>query len=148
MSRTGIRSLLLLLLVLPVIGATNNSIVNGLYRIESRLIMPNLAENLRYARQAESHCLQSESLPTLQYSLLLPILRHVSLTDCQLQPYRIQPKSIDLNLLCQGEKSATGVARIYVTGDLIRSNLDVRMGGKNMTFSQNSTAVRQSDCKS
>ena len=126
------------------LGAADNSA--GLYQVRSRLIMPNLAENLRYAKQTEQHCLADVGDDTFDYSVLLPILSHVSLANCRLNKTLQQENVVNFQLVCSGERNATGVARINIGKNKINSQLDIQMGGKNMTFSQYSEAIRQQDC--
>ena len=140
------RVLISVLCILSVAVAWSVEISPGLYKIRSRLIMPNLAENLRYAQQAETHCLMGVTDDAFNYSLLLPILKHVSLANCRLNKTQQQQNLVDLRLVCPGEKNATGVARINIEKDRISAQLDIQMGGKNMTFSQYSIAIRQRGC--
>ena len=96
--------------------------------------MPHLEENLRYATTREQRCLQLDDLDSL-----FPILRHPALEGCHLNDrYR---------LVCANPQVASGTARLDAAGGRIAGILDVKMGGKNMTFSQRVEAVRQRDCE-
>jgi len=96
--------------------------------------MPHLEENLRYATTREQRCLQPDDLDSL-----FPILRHPSLEGCHLNDrYR---------LVCANPQVASGAARLDAAGERIAGTLDIKMGGKNMTFSQRVEAVRQRDCE-
>ena len=96
--------------------------------------MPNLEENLRYANTREQRCLQPDDLDSL-----FPILRHPALEGCHLNGrYR---------LVCANPQVASGTARLDAAGGRITGILNVKMGGKNMTFSQRVEAVRQRDCE-
>jgi Protein of unknown function (DUF3617) len=114
----------------------------GLYEITARTVMPHLEENLRYATTREQRCLRLEEL-----AALFPILRHPSLEGCRLDEERRRGSSIRYRLVCASPQVASGTARLDVAGERIAGILEVKMGGKNMTFSQRIEAVRQRDCE-
>jgi hypothetical protein len=103
--------------------------------------MPHLEENLRYATTREQRCLQLD-----EFAALFPILRHPSLEGCHLDDERRHGSSVRYRLVCASPQVASGTARLESAGERIAGILEVRMGGKNMTFSQRSEAVRQGDC--
>jgi hypothetical protein len=106
---------------------------SGLYDITTQTVMPNLEENLRYAATREQRCVNIDD-----FDSLFPILRHPSLEGCHLdERYR---------LVCADPQIASGAARLDSAGARIAGTLEVKMGGKNMTFSQRIEAVRQRDC--
>jgi hypothetical protein len=105
----------------------------GLYEITARTVMPNLEENLRYATTRERRCVSLD-----EFDAWFPILRHPSLEGCHLdERYR---------RACANPQVATGAARLDGAGERIAGTLEVKMGGKNMTFFQRIEAVRQRDC--
>lgn len=106
---------------------------SGLYDITTQTVMPNLEENLRYATTREQRCLQLDDLNSL-----FPILRHPSLEGCHLDDRH--------RLVCANPQVASGTARLDAAGERIAGILEIKMGGKNMTFSQRIDAVRQRDC--
>jgi hypothetical protein len=114
----------------------------GVYEITARTVMPNLEENLRYATTLEQRCLQLDDLASL-----FPILRHPSLEGCHLDDERRRGSSIRYRLICASPQVASGAARLDAAGERIAGILEVKMGGKNMTFSQRIEAVRQRDCE-
>ena len=96
--------------------------------------MPNLEENLRYATTREQRCVNLDD-----FDSLFPILRHASFEGCHLgHGYR---------LVCANPEVASGTARLDAAGERIAGILEVKMGGKNMTFSQRIEAVRLRDCE-
>ena len=96
--------------------------------------MPNLEENLRYATTREQRCVNLDDLDSW-----FPILRHPSLEGCHLNDrYR---------LVCANPQVASGAARLDAAGERIAGTLEVKMGGKNMTFHQRIEAVRLRDCE-
>jgi len=103
--------------------------------------MPHLEENLRYATTREQRCLQPDEL-----AALFPVLRHPSLEGCHLDDERRHGSSVRYRLVCASPEVASGTARLDVAGERIAGILEVKMGGKNMTFSQRIEAVRQGGC--
>jgi hypothetical protein len=114
----------------------------GLYEITAQTVMPHLEENLRYATTREQRCLQPD-----EPSALFPILRHPSLEGCRLDEERRRGSSMRYRLVCASPQVASGTARLDAAGERIAGILDIKMGGKNMTFSQRIEAFRQRDCE-
>ena len=104
--------------------------------------MPHLEENLRYATTREQRCLHLD-----EFAALFPILRHPSLEGCHLDGERRRGSSVRYRLVCANPQVASGTARLDAAGERIAGILEVKMGGKNMTFSQRIEAVRQRDCE-
>lgn len=105
--------------------------------------MPHLEENLRYATTHEKRCLNHHEL-----SSAFPILNHESLKGCKLDNgYRLED-AVSYLLVCEGGHGTTGAARWYLGADQIRGTLNVKLGGKNMTFSQHITAKPLGECVS
>jgi hypothetical protein len=113
----------------------------GLYEITARTVMPHLEENLRYAVTQEQRCLQLEEL-----AALFPILRHPSLEGCRLADERRRGSNVRYGLVCVNPQVASGTAQLDAAGEHIAGILEIKMGGKNMTFSQRIEALRQGDC--
>ena len=95
--------------------------------------MPHLEENLRYAVVREQRCLRLDD-----FNSLFPILRHPSLEGCHLDDRH--------RLVCANPQVASGSARLDTAGGRVAGTLEVKMGGKNMTFDQRIDAVRLRDC--
>ena len=96
--------------------------------------MPHLEENLRYAVVREQRCLRLD-----EPGSWFPILRHPSLEGCRLN---------DRNrLVCASPQVASGSAQLDAAGTRVAGTLEVKMGGKNMTFHQRIEAVRLRDCE-
>jgi len=113
----------------------------GVYEITVETVMPHLEENLRYATTRERRCLRDASLASV-----FPILQYASLDGCRLgQPTR-DGETIRYLLVCENPQVATGVARLDTEANRIVGTLDVKMGGKNMTFTQRIEATRHAEC--
>jgi len=121
----------------------SESMPPGLYEVTSETVMPHLEENLRYATTREKRCLSHQEL-----SFAFPILSHVSLKGCKLDnEYRLED-AVSYLLECEGGHGTTGTARWYLGADQIRGTLEVKLGGKNMTFQQRITAKPLGACMS
>lgn len=114
----------------------------GSYEITARTVMPHLEENLRYATTRERRCLRGHEL-----SSVFPILRHPSLEGCKLGKQSRRGGAIRYLLVCASPQVATGSARLDEGPRHIAGLLEIKMGGKNMTFAQRIEAVRQGECE-
>jgi uncharacterized protein DUF3617 len=128
-------------LLCAALWASDEALVPGTYEITARTVMPHLEENLRYATTRERRCLRGEELASV-----FPILRHHSLEGCKLGAETRSGGTIRYVLACASPQVATGAARLDAAPDRIIGNLEIKMGGKNMTFSQRIDAVRHGDC--
>jgi hypothetical protein len=112
-----------------------------LYEVITETGMPHLDANLRYAVTRENRCLTDEELASA-----FPILSHPSLADCKLQQERRDAHAVSYLLVCQGGHGTTGNASWRVGEQLTVGQLDVKLGGKNMTFFQRMTAKPLGQC--
>lgn len=105
--------------------------------------MPHLEENLRYATRVELACTNPRELSTAFW-----MLRDVSLQDCELIQVSEEREAVSLyRLECHGGHGTTGSARWEFDSNMISGTLDVRLGGKNMTFYQRITAKEVGKCE-
>ena len=121
--------------------ASGEAVAPGSYEITARTLMPHLEENLRYATTRERRCLRGDELASV-----FPILRHHSLEGCKLGAETRSGGTIRYVLACASPQVATGAARLDAASGRISGSLEIKMGGKNMTFSQRIDAVRHGDC--
>jgi hypothetical protein len=112
-----------------------------LYEVTTETGMPHLEENLRYAVTRENRCLAGADLASA-----FPILQSASLADCTLRHERRQGDAVTYLLVCDGGHGTTGSARWRVGETLIAGTLNVKLGGKNMTFFQRVTAKPLGPC--
>ncbi len=122
--------------------ASDQVVRSGTYEITVETVMPNLEENLRYATTRERRCLHSDEL-----SSVFPILHHPSLEGCKLGDESWRGDTIRYLLVCASPQVATGVARLDTGPGRVAGILEIKMGGKNMTFAQRIEAVRQGECE-
>ena len=104
--------------------------------------MPHLEENLRYATTRERRCLRGD-----EPSAAFPILQHPSLEGCRLDSGRRRGDTTRYRLVCASPQVATGSARLEAGPGRFAGVLEIKMGGKNMTFAQRIEAVRQGECE-
>ncbi|MGH8728040.1 MAG: DUF3617 domain-containing protein [Burkholderiales bacterium] len=112
-----------------------------LYEITTETGMPHLEDNLRYAATREKRCLSQGDLATA-----FPILKHHSLEGCKLDIETRVEDTLTYLLSCQAAHGKTGTAQWQLGADQLMGRLDVRMGGKNMTFYQRITAKPVGEC--
>jgi hypothetical protein len=111
-----------------------------LYEVTTEIGMPHLEENLRYATVRETSCLTSFD------PLSFPILKHEALKGCHLDHENLCDETSCYALSCIGQHGTTGEARWRIDGNQIRGTLNVKLGGKNMTFYQRMTFTQVGDC--
>lgn len=110
------------------------------YAITTETGMPHLEESLRYAVRREMRCLDPHDL-----SAVFWMLDDVSLQDCRLVKAAQARDSARYDLLCTGGHGTSGTARWDIQPGRLRGTLDVKLGGKNMTFHQRVVATPAED---
>ena len=132
-----------LILTALMCGSTTSSdaTASDLYDVTIETGMPHLEENLRYAVQREQRCLAHSEVFSV-----FPALRHASLADCKLDDERVHDDVSTWTLACTGGHGTTGQATWRLGADQLSGTLQVRLGGKNMTFYQRVTLKRLRDC--
>jgi len=112
-----------------------------LYDLTIETGMPHLEENLRYATRHERRCLGRDSLFTA-----FPILEHPALSGCALRNPVKREDLVTYTLVCDGGHGTTGQAVWRLSEHHARGTLNVKLGGKNMTFYQRITATVHGTC--
>ena len=112
-----------------------------LYEVTTLTGMPNLEENLRYATVTERRCVDPQDL-----SRQFWMLDDVSLQDCKLVKTTQSATEATYRLQCSGGHGTTGQALWVLRAEAISGTLDVRLGGKNMTFWQRISARPLGPC--
>jgi hypothetical protein len=112
-----------------------------LFEVTTETVMPHLEENLRYTTTHETRCLARLPLATA-----FPILRHPALKGCTLTQETRKETTVAYVLVCSGGHGTTGGAIWHIDDARIHGTLSVRLGGKNMTFSQRVTAHPRGFC--
>ena len=113
-----------------------------LYEIVTETMMPHLEDNLRYATTTRRECLDEAALHRA-----FPILTHWSMTDCTLGPQTPGEAGVTLPLACTGGHGASGGALWQRDSIPMQGRLDVRLGGKNMTFYQRLIVKPLGECE-
>lgn len=130
---------LLPLFVMPAGGSDAGG--PQLYQLTTETAMPHLEENLRYANTTQRQCLSLSELTTA-----FPILQHPALDGCKLEKGLQEGDSLSFQLVCTGGHGTTGAAVWRLGEHRVRGTLDVKLGGKNMTFFQRITAIPLGKC--
>jgi hypothetical protein len=112
-----------------------------LYDMVTETGMPHLEESLRYTTTREQRCLTRDGLLSF-----FPILQHESLQDCSLGRPDSNRGVWTMPLLCTGAHGTSGRAQWQFGDGKIVGTLNVKLGGKNMTFYQRVTATRRGEC--
>jgi hypothetical protein len=112
-----------------------------LYEITTETGMPHLEENLRYTSTWARVCLRHQAL-----AVAFPILQHPALRGCSLQNEAHRGAVVSYTLACTGGHGTTGEATWQVEERRIRGTLNIKLGGKNMTFYQRVTALPVGSC--
>jgi hypothetical protein len=112
-----------------------------LYEIVTETVMPHLEENLRYATTREQRCLEENELWTA-----FPVLQYAALKDCKLDPESRGEDAASYALICEGGHGTTGRATWQLGRTQSIGTLNVKLGGKNMTFYQRVTARALGAC--
>jgi hypothetical protein len=112
------------------------------YSFVTETSMPHLEENLRYATTTETRCLAAPE----PLSAAFPVLQHASLNDCRLEQEARSGDTVSYVLACSGGHGTTGNAKWELSEKRSVGTLNVKLGGKNMTFSQRVTVVRLGEC--
>ena len=128
-----------LLSVLPVVSAAEP--VRRHYEVMPETGMAHLEENLRYATRIERMCVDERELAQAFW-----LLRDVSLQDCKLVNLNEAVDQSLYQLNCSGGHGTTGSARWEFGSNMILGTLNVRLGGKNMTFYQRIIAKPLGEC--
>jgi hypothetical protein len=102
-----------------------------LYRLTTQTGMPHLEENLRYAVVHETRCVDPRDLSSLFW-----MLRHEALQGCRLDKHGEGAGAARYLLRCDGRSETTGSAEWQLEPGRLAGTLDVKLGGKNMTFWQ------------
>jgi len=116
----------------------------GHYLLTAQLVMPHLEEMRRMSTHGEQ-CL-SGTTP----EALFPVLRQPALRGCRFTDGKRAGTRNEYVFACASARVASGhMALTHAPErDRVTALLEVKMGGKNMTFSQRVVARRDGDCRS
>jgi hypothetical protein len=112
-----------------------------IYQVQTELGMPHLEENLRYATTHERRCLTQEQLERL-----FPALDYPSLAGCHLVDKKREGDTVSFALACAAGHGTTGNVVWKMGHYKATGTLNVKLGGKNMTFFERVTARPLGTC--
>jgi len=144
--RTLLLSATLLISSLNALGKASSPseiiVTPGEYLVTAVIQMPNLEESLRYTTTKTRQCLSRENA-----SSLFSVLEHVSFSGCSLVEKHSEGEYEKFDLVCINPNAATGSASFAVKEEIFHATLKVKMGGKNMKFSQRVSGHRIGNCE-
>ncbi len=126
------------LLALSVAAAP--AVVPGEYAVTSQIIMPHLDDMRRHWTTGTACVTGATPGP------LFSVLQQYALRGCELGYEARDATGAGYVLVCESARVATGSARLETIPAGISGTLAIKMGGKNMTFTQHVTATRTGDC--
>lgn len=113
----------------------------SLYEVVVQTTMPHLEENLRYTKTTSTQCLTKSAL-----LVTFPVLAEDSFDECKLTSQAHSDTHASYRLVCPTSTGTTGTARWQFNASHFAGTLEVKLGGKNMTFHQRITAKRVGEC--
>jgi hypothetical protein len=116
---------------------------SALYDIAVETSMPHLEENLRYTKTTSTRCLTRSDL-----FVAFPVLTENVFNDCSLTKQALSDIHASYRLVCPASTGTTGDAAWRFSASHLSGTLEVKLGGKNMTFHQRVTAKRVGECAS
>ena len=114
--------------------ARAGDVTSRVYELVTETGMPHLEENLRYTTTREKRCLDHTQLATA-----FPVLNHASLKGCALGDETRERDTISYELICAGGNATKGNAVWQIGEHRISGVLNLKLGGKNLTFYQRIT---------
>jgi hypothetical protein len=132
---------LIALALIPVLARGSETFPAKVYDVTTETGMPHLEENLRYTITHQRHCLAH-----VPFATAFPILAHPALKGCRLSDASRHDETVSYALVCTGGHGTTGEAIWHIDERGIRGTLRVKLGGKNMTFTQHITALPRGTC--
>ena len=117
-----------------------DDIQGGSYEIQTRTLLPHL-EEMRRTVTTEIACVNKDQIRTL-----FPILKQPGMVDCDFSMLERTNRTQTHALQCPGKNGAKGRATLKINGEKISAELNAKLGGKNMTFSQFSKATLLGEC--
>jgi hypothetical protein len=134
----------LLLALVPLVGSQQGSTRDeespSWFEITTETGMPNLENNLRYLTTHEKRCLTRAEL----HRFFL-VLEHPALAGCHLGGAVLREVGVEYPLVCEAHET-TGQAIWETNVRQSVGTLNIKLGGKNMTFFQRITASDRGGC--
>src|SRR5690606_10568210 len=113
----------------------------ALYEVVVQTTMPHLEENLRYTKTTSTKCLTRSEL-----LVMFPVLAEGAFHECRLSHETTSDAHASYRLVCPTSTGTTGTAVWGINASHLAGTLEVKLGGKNMTFHQRVRAKRVGEC--
>ena len=134
----------ILTLMSPLLASSVSAqvpITPGEYDVTAETVLPHLEEALRYATTRTRECLREPDA-----TRLFPLLLQTAFAGCHLIPAASVGDKLRFVLRCANSEAATGLAVFSVSHYKWSADLQLKMGGKNMTLSQKLSGTRVGSC--
>ncbi len=109
--------------------------------VKTEILLPHLENNLHYTTTHTEQCLGQQNASTL-----FPILKHDSFVGCALVGKQEEGENKEFDLVCSNTEAASGLVHFVINKESFSANLKIKMGGKNMKFSQRISGRRTGAC--
>jgi len=111
----------------------------GLYAVKSQMVMPHMEEMRRIVKEGKRCVVEGPAA-------LFPVLDQHALLGCKFDFPKQDGAAMNYLLVCESARVATGQARLEGGAESLVGTMQIKMGGKNMTFSQRVEAQRLGAC--
>jgi hypothetical protein len=129
------------LLVATTTAAAAPAVPSGRYALAAQTVMPHL-DAMRNSVDHREICVADGALERL-----FPVLEHPALRGCTLAYPKAEARGTRYVLSCTSARVASGGLLLVDEGGALVGDLAVKMGGKNMTFTQHVRAERRGACE-
>jgi hypothetical protein len=130
------------LLAASASNAVNLSLLPGMYQVEVRISLPNVA--VAAPPMLAARCITADDLKSGQAFF---ILSDNPLKQCGLVDYQTTASAALYRIVCAGPNRGSAVAVFDTNPDSYRGTIRMNMGGKNMTMSETQAGKRTGDCR-
>ena len=132
----------LALLAACACNAAELSLLPGLYEVEVRIALPNVA--VAAPPMLATRCITADDVKSGQ---AFAILSDNPLKQCALVDYQTTTAAALYRIACAGPNRGSAVGVFDTTRTTFRGTIRMDMGGKNMTMSETQTGKRTGDCR-
>ena len=122
-------------------GAADSTLTPGLYQVEVRISLPNVQDTA--APLLLTRCI---GIADLQSGQAFFVLSDNPLKDCALLEYEATADTAVYRIVCAGPNRGSAVGMFATTRSTYRGNIQMNMGGKNMTMSETQVGKRIGEC--
>jgi hypothetical protein len=123
-------------------GAADPFLTPGLYQVEVRIGLPNVQDAA--APITLTRCVSPADLKSGRAFF---VLSDNPLKNCDLLDYQVTADTATYRIACRGPNMGSAVAVFETARTTYRGNIEMNLGGKNMTMSETQVGRRIGDCQ-